>query len=75
MSGPSYLLVPVLIFYGEAVLLATAFFCSLRCRVRDKPNIDIDKANRQWYSALLRVQCYWSLVLGFRLLQSLGTTQ
>jgi len=42
-------------YYGEAVLLATAFFCSLRYRDRDKPNIDIKSTMALCSSTLLRV--------------------
>jgi len=40
--------VELLLIYGEAVLLATAFFCSPRCRVRD--NQHRFRSNRQWHS-------------------------
>jgi len=49
--------------------------CSPRCRVRDKPNIDI-KSTMVLYSSSRRVQSCLAMncLLGFRLLRSIGTS-
>jgi len=63
--------------YGEAVLLATAFFCSLRYRVGDNPLVLWTESIS---SKLLSIDTKMVLLpsirfFRFRLLRSLGTTQ